>query len=276
MTRYGFGRMRSCEQSVCSSGVSRCSAGLFARLSGAAAGGADQRDARVNKGNRNDVRILRAGGPVPETPEESLGVASRSWSPSPRRGSGPEEARLGPWRRSGKKSRALYEFLTAFCVDGDQRVVETHSRQRKGVREAEQLLTRFWKSASYFSMSAGVRKPSWRYSCSSLIRLRRMCSSAQWGEVSHMLMSHGSGRVMGLGTETGTRRTEDVCLELLEVFRGLQACKGPQSMEDVLLLFRSLLIGGLHLRSYALREGCGLRMRRCHLPPCSSEALGRT
>ena len=36
MTRYGFGRMRSCEQSVCSSGVSRCSDGLFARFSGAA------------------------------------------------------------------------------------------------------------------------------------------------------------------------------------------------------------------------------------------------
>lgn len=40
ITRYGFGRMRNCEQSVCSSGVSRCSAGLFARLSGAARRGA--------------------------------------------------------------------------------------------------------------------------------------------------------------------------------------------------------------------------------------------
>ena len=38
MTRYGFGRIRSWLQSVCSSGVSRCSDGLFARLSGAAGG----------------------------------------------------------------------------------------------------------------------------------------------------------------------------------------------------------------------------------------------
>jgi len=32
MTRYGLGRIRSCEQSVCSAGVSRCNDGLLARL----------------------------------------------------------------------------------------------------------------------------------------------------------------------------------------------------------------------------------------------------
>lgn len=36
MTKYGFGRMRSVEQRVCSAGVRRCSEGLFARFSGAA------------------------------------------------------------------------------------------------------------------------------------------------------------------------------------------------------------------------------------------------
>jgi hypothetical protein len=37
ITRYGLGRIRSCEQSVCSAGVRRCNDGLLARLSGAAA-----------------------------------------------------------------------------------------------------------------------------------------------------------------------------------------------------------------------------------------------
>lgn len=71
------------------------------------------------KSGEEDVRIFRAGGPVPDTPDApSLGVASRSWSSfMPRRGSGPDEARLPPIRRSGKKSREVYEFLTAFCRD---------------------------------------------------------------------------------------------------------------------------------------------------------------
>lgn len=36
MTRYGLGKIRSCEQRVCSAGVSKCKDGLLARLRGAA------------------------------------------------------------------------------------------------------------------------------------------------------------------------------------------------------------------------------------------------
>lgn len=36
MTRYGFGRIRNCEQSACSAGVSKCSEGLLAKFRGTA------------------------------------------------------------------------------------------------------------------------------------------------------------------------------------------------------------------------------------------------
>jgi len=103
MTKYGFGKMRSCEQSVCSAGVRRWTDGLLARLRGAAVMMPDERLSkyyRVSKG----VPGLRTGGPVPPAlaAEPNLGGVSRSWlfllSESPpkdarleRRASGPDD-----------------------------------------------------------------------------------------------------------------------------------------------------------------------------------------
>jgi hypothetical protein len=83
MTRYGLGRIRSCEQSVCSAGVRRWREGLLARLSGAAeekTTNQEQNDTEHSK-SHSDLRGFRAGGPVPGTEGAtlaSLGVNSRS------------------------------------------------------------------------------------------------------------------------------------------------------------------------------------------------------
>jgi hypothetical protein len=50
MTRYGLGRIRSCEQRVCSAAVRRWREGLLARLSGAAGKEAYDQDAVTRDG----------------------------------------------------------------------------------------------------------------------------------------------------------------------------------------------------------------------------------
>ena len=62
-------------------------------------------------------------------------------------------------------------------------------------------------------------------------------------------------------------RTEDIGLEVLEVFGGLQARKRPEPVDDVLFLFRALLLRGLHLRGD--ESGARTSTPIDHAPACS-------
>jgi hypothetical protein len=103
ITKYGLGRMRSDEQSVCSAGVRRCRDGLFARLRGAAIliKSAEFGRKRIPM---DHVRGLRPDGPV--APVWSMLLRSTSTPPF-RRASGPRDWRAlaarSCWSRSDEK-----------------------------------------------------------------------------------------------------------------------------------------------------------------------------
>lgn len=115
ITKYGLGRMRSDEQSVCSAGVRRCRDGLFARLRGAAVLIKGQR----NSGSRveTDSIVDHVRGLRPDSPEapESMLLRSASTPPFRRDASGPRDWRAlaarSCWSRSDEKwSRDIFAF----------------------------------------------------------------------------------------------------------------------------------------------------------------------
>jgi hypothetical protein len=113
MTRYALGKMRSCEQRVCSGGVRRCKEGAFARLRGATDEAGPRSTSREEKMEGKDVPGLRPDGPVLDGTSGSR-LRLPSESPLPPSSSGGKDAREpGRWRwfkRSEDWSRCKLGF----------------------------------------------------------------------------------------------------------------------------------------------------------------------
>ena len=157
MTRYALGRMRNCEQRVCSGGVRRWREGAFARLRGATNGVGGRSVCEEGRIERTDGPGLRPAGPGLDGASGSrLRPPSESPLPSSSGGNDPREPCRWRWaKRSEDWSRCTLVF--AFLAFWRRTLCQNDVR-----RKVKPVRTRWYKSLSYFSTSAEEVSPSRR------------------------------------------------------------------------------------------------------------------